>query len=85
MSRVSPSLLFGEAFPLLQPLYPAGALGEITASDMLGMTPGRLALVLIVVAIAAFLVAARVERKVNPASPLVCASLTLCSSPSTLQ
>jgi rhodanese-related sulfurtransferase len=59
---------FGEAFPAVKSLYEAGSLGDITMPAALGISPGVFALVLVVVAIAAFVVTTRIELTVNPSS-----------------
>jgi rhodanese-related sulfurtransferase len=72
MVFVSGSLLgvlgFAEAYPYLQGFYKAGALGELMVYTPLGMSAGVFALLLIVVAIGAFAVTGRIERRVNPNS-----------------
>lgn len=62
-------LSFGEAFPLVRDFYKAGALGDLRVFTALGMSPGTFALLLIVVAVAAFVVTTKIELEVNPSSP----------------
>lgn len=62
-------LLFGEAFPLVRDFYKAGSLGDLKVFAALGMSQGAFALLLIAVAVAAFVVTTRIELKVNPSAP----------------
>lgn len=62
-------LLFGEAFPLVRDFYKSGSLGDLRVYSALGMSQGAFALLLIVVAIAAFVVTTRIELKVSPYTP----------------
>ena len=59
---------FGEAFPHVQRFYLASAFGDPTVPAVLGITPGVFALATIVVAISAFALTTRLERRVNPSS-----------------
>lgn len=61
-------LLFGELFPLVEGIYHGSFLGEITVPATLGISPGQFALVIIVVAVAAFMVTTIIERRVDPNS-----------------
>ncbi len=60
--------LFAEAFPRVQGIYTAGAMGDLAVYTPLGMSAGVFALALIAVAVAAFVVTTRIEKKVNPSS-----------------
>lgn len=61
-------LIFGEIFPLVEGIYNGAFLGDITVPATLGISPGRFALMMIVVAVLAFIVTTRIERRVNPSS-----------------
>jgi rhodanese-related sulfurtransferase len=61
---------FGEAFPRLQGLYTARSLGDVTLPTALGVSPGAVVVAAAVVAIAAFVVTGRIERRVNPRSSI---------------
>jgi uncharacterized protein len=61
-------LVFGEAFPAVQPLYQAGSRGDVTVPAVLGVAPGTFALIMALVATAAFVVVGRVERRVTRAA-----------------
>jgi rhodanese-related sulfurtransferase len=60
---------FGEAFPHVRELYLAGAMGDLTVPAAFGVSPGLVLVMTITVALAAFAVTGRVERRVNPTSP----------------
>lgn len=62
-------LLFAEGFPLFKDFYEAGFYGFITVDSVLGVAKGAFVLILTAVAITAFVITARMERKINPASP----------------
>jgi rhodanese-related sulfurtransferase len=59
---------FSEAFPLFQDFYRAGDLGDLTVFSALSISQGQFALLLIVVAVMAFVVTTGIERRVNPSS-----------------
>ncbi len=59
-------LAFGELFPLYEGFYHSSDLGAITVFQSLGMTQGMFAFALIVVAVGAFAVTSRIEKKVDP-------------------
>ena len=59
-------VVFGEFYPVIEPLYDGSFFGDITAFSVLGVSPGAFALGLILVAVAAFIVTTRIEKKVNP-------------------
>jgi rhodanese-related sulfurtransferase len=61
---------FGEAFPWLQDLYMARGFGDLTLPVMFGVPPGLVATIATLVAIAAFIVTGRIERRVNPTGPV---------------
>jgi rhodanese-related sulfurtransferase len=60
---------FGELLPLYNGFFLSSALGPIKVFDSLGMSQGLFALLLIVVAVAAFFFTTKIERMVNPDSP----------------
>lgn len=60
--------IFGEGFPFYSTFYTSSFLGDITVSAALGMPQGMFALLLIVVAVGAFIVTTRIERNINPAT-----------------
>jgi rhodanese-related sulfurtransferase len=59
---------FGEAFSRVRELYLAGSMGDLTVPAAFGVSPGLVLVVTIVVALMAFAVTGRIERRVNPAS-----------------
>ncbi len=61
--------LFGELFPLYENFYLSGALGPLQVFDSLGISRGAFALLLVLVAVAAFVVTTRIEKRVNPGTP----------------
>lgn len=60
--------LFGESYPFVMSIYTAGSYGDLIVSQPLGITQGQFALMLIVVAVAAFAITTRIEKRVNRAS-----------------
>ncbi len=60
--------VFGELFPLYESFYTSGDMGALKVYDALGISQGLFLLALIVIAVAAFVVTTRIERKVNPSS-----------------
>lgn len=60
---------FGEAFPLVQDFYTAGSMGDLLVFTPLGITAGQFAGTLIAVAVVAFVLTTRIEKKVSPESP----------------
>ncbi len=61
---------FAEMYPHVQGFYKAGSLGELMVYTPLGLSAGQFAFLLIAVALAAFVMVGRIERKVNPESPV---------------
>lgn len=59
---------FGEAFPYVQRLYLATSLGDLTVPAFFGISPGFFALAMSIVAVAAFGLTTKLERRINPAS-----------------
>ena len=57
-------LLFGEAFPLTQRFHASTALGPLKVFNSLGISQGLFAFLLIAMAVGAFAVTTRIERKV---------------------
>lgn len=55
--------LFGELYPYLQRFYEAGALGQITIDHYLGVPGGLMVCILVSLALAAFWLAEKLERK----------------------
>jgi len=62
-------LVFGEAFPAVRQLYEAGSRGDVTVPAVFGIAPGTFALVMAIVATAAFVAVGRVERRVTGVTP----------------
>lgn len=60
---------FAEAFPYVQRFYGATAFGDLTVPAVLSIRPGVFALLMILMAIAAFALTTKLERRVNPSSP----------------
>ena len=60
--------LFGEGFPLYDKFYNGSFLGNTTVFSSLGMSQGLFALMLIVVAIGAFIVTTKIEQHLNPSA-----------------
>lgn len=58
-------LIFGEMFPVFEPLYKANALGPIKIYNTLGISQGLFAFLLIIIAVVAFYVTRRIENKIN--------------------
>ena len=57
--------LYGETFSIFKELYNSSYLGNIKVYDSLGLSQGVFALVLIVVALAAFFITAKIEKAVT--------------------
>ena len=57
--------LFGAGYELLAPVYESGARGALTLPSLLGVDAGTAVLAMTAVALAAFVVAERVERRVS--------------------
>ncbi|MEA3445741.1 MAG: YeeE/YedE thiosulfate transporter family protein, partial [Bacteroidota bacterium] len=57
--------IFGESYSLFEELMYAANLGNVKVFDSLGISQGLFALLLIVVALAAFYVTARIEKNVT--------------------
>ncbi len=60
--------LYGEIYPWVEGIANGAFLGDITVPATLGMSPGMFAFVMIVVAVAAFMVTTKIEQRVNPSS-----------------
>jgi hypothetical protein len=58
-------LIFSEAFPLFENLYYAEPLGPVKVFDVLGMSEGLFAFLLIIVALVAFVVTAWIQKRVK--------------------
>ncbi len=58
-------LIFAEAYPAFQGLHTSSALGPIKIYDTLGMSQGVFAFLLIIMALAAFIITRRIENKIN--------------------
>ena len=63
-------LIYGELFPLFETFTVSGNLGALYIFDLLGITPGWFAFLLIAMALAAFGVTAMIEERVNPETGL---------------
>jgi rhodanese-related sulfurtransferase len=59
---------FGEAFPLVESFYKAGSQGDLLVSTALGISNGQFAAAMILVAVGAFIVTTRLEKKINAQS-----------------
>lgn len=57
--------LFGELYPLLEPLYLAQSMGPVLMPDVLGMSPVAFGLALTGMAMVAFVVVGRIEDRVS--------------------
>lgn len=57
------SFIFAELFPVLQGFYQAGAMGPVRLSDVLGIHSGIVALLVAIMAVGAYWVVEKVERK----------------------
>jgi rhodanese-related sulfurtransferase len=62
--------VFGEAFPRLKAFYESGSLGDVTVPAYFGISPSVFLVVMVVVAVAAFVFTGRIERSVNAAGPV---------------
>ncbi len=62
-------LLFSEMFSLVENFYQSGFLGYLTVDSVLGISKGQSALLLIVIAVGAFIVTTKIEQKFNASSP----------------
>ena len=62
-------LLFSEMFPVVENFYKSGFFGYLTVDSVLGISKGQSALFLITIAVGAFIVTTKIERKVNASSP----------------
>ncbi|MDT8392387.1 MAG: YeeE/YedE thiosulfate transporter family protein [Bacteroidales bacterium] len=58
-------LMFSEAFPLLQGLYEGNYMGPVKVYDFLNMSSGTFMLLLIIVALVAFIIARLIQNKVK--------------------
>jgi hypothetical protein len=58
-------LLFGEMFPLLEAFYNSSPLGQITFPDLLGVSTNVLVFVIVLLALAGFLFAGKIEHRKN--------------------
>ncbi|MEZ6118322.1 MAG: YeeE/YedE thiosulfate transporter family protein [Pirellulaceae bacterium] len=61
--------LFGEAYPYLSEFYRSSAFGDLTIHSLLGMSAGQFGLILIGIAVSAFIAVGRLERWINPHGP----------------
>lgn len=59
--------IFSEAYPLIEGLYKANALGSIKVYESLGINQGTFIALLVAVALAAFYVTALIQKKINKA------------------
>jgi rhodanese-related sulfurtransferase len=57
--------IFGELFPLYNSFYESTALGPIKIFDSLGISQGLFAFTLIVIAVGAFMITTKIEKRVN--------------------
>lgn len=61
--------LFGESFPSVRAFYQAGSLGDPTVPAFFGISPGIVLAAMIAMAIGAFVLTSRIERRLNPEAP----------------
>jgi rhodanese-related sulfurtransferase len=57
--------VFGELYPSVESLYNGAFLGDITVPATFGLSPGMFALLMILFAVAAFMVTTQIERRMN--------------------
>jgi len=57
------AIIFAELFPLLRGFYDAGGMGAVRLPDFLNLSPGVVALLVCLMALGAYWVAERVEKK----------------------
>jgi rhodanese-related sulfurtransferase len=60
--------IFGEMYPTFEHTYMGSYLGDLTLQDALGIRPGIIVLAVLLIAVVAFIVTTRIERRVNPGS-----------------
>jgi hypothetical protein len=60
--------VFGEAYPHILAIYTAGSYGDLLVSQSLGISQGQFALLLIAVAVGAFVATTWIEKRVNPSA-----------------
>lgn len=58
-------LIFSEAFPLIENLYYGNSLGSAMVYDILGLSPGVFAFLLIIVALIAFVITTWIQKRVK--------------------
>ena len=58
--------LFSEAFPLVEKLYTSKALGDVRVNEALGISSGLFAFLFIIAALAAFVLASWIQKRVKP-------------------
>ncbi len=56
---------FGEAYPRVKDLYLAGSKGDLTLPVALGVSPGTVVIATVAIAVAAFVVVGRIERRIT--------------------
>jgi rhodanese-related sulfurtransferase len=61
-------IVFGEAYPAFEKIFNGAYFGDITAPSALGISPGFFAFGMIIIAVFAFIVTTKIERKINPSS-----------------
>ncbi len=62
--------IFGEIYPSIETVYKGSFWGNMTAADVLGISPGIFAFLLTTLALLAFIFTQRIENKVNKVSNL---------------
>ncbi len=62
--------IFAEVFPAISGFYRSGAYGDLTLDKLLNIDAGVIALGFTIIAVAAFIVTARIEKAVNPDAPV---------------
>ena len=61
-------LLFGEAFPLFSSFYNSTSMGQVTFPQILHISYGLAVFLIVLLALAGFVVAERIEKKFRPAN-----------------
>jgi len=61
--------IFGEFFPLFEPLYLAKAMGPVRIDEFLGISPKAFAAIMTIIAVAAFYFTKRIENRINNRKP----------------
>lgn len=73
--------VFGELYPVIGDFYMSSFLGDIKVYESLGLSRGTFAFLLIIIALIAFFVTDRIEKKVNNKTPEPITAKRLVKSP----